>query len=233
MGLFNKSEFSQFLETAKKEAKKISDKTVETYKDVSASTKEQNEIRKKENAPLEGAFVKYKVIYLGGIEGLTKSIYNMGLNIMEDRFVLKPDHASLGKIETLEIPYESVEELKIVKRTLSTAELLLTNDAKGLDQENNIEIRYINPQTRHEIVLRLEMLTGLTPASQAGSCREMMDLLRQKRILKRIEEHSKEIKKPSAASNYLDDLAKLAELKNQGIITEEEFQLQKQKIMNE
>ncbi|TFJ47033.1 hypothetical protein CKN80_02585 [Carnobacterium divergens] len=37
----------------------------------------------------------------------------------------------------------------------------------------------------------------------------------------------------SASSNYLDDLAKLAELKKQGIITEEEFQLQKQKIMNE
>ncbi len=37
MGLFNKSEFSQFLETAKKEAKKISDKTVETYKHVTKS----------------------------------------------------------------------------------------------------------------------------------------------------------------------------------------------------
>lgn len=232
MGLFDKRELNQFFETAKKGAKMISDKTVETYKDVSASTKEQNDARKKENAPLEGAFIKYKVIYLGGLEGLTKSIYNIGLNIMEDRFVLKPDHASLGKIDTIEIPYVTIEELRIVERTLSTAELLLTNDAKGLVQENNIEIRYMDATTSHEIVLRLEMLTGLTPASQAGSCREMMDLLRQKRILKLIGDNTKEVSEQAASTSYLDDLAKLAELKNQGIITEEEFQLQKQKIMN-
>ena len=94
-------------------------------------------------------------------------------------------------------------------------------------QENNICI--IFEQEDKELMLRVEMLTGTTIYAQAAKCREFLDILRQNGILKQIQKNANEGNSNSdnSSTDVLKQIEKLASLKENGIITEEEFSQKK------
>lgn len=204
---------------------------VDTTKQVSSNIKEYNDKAKEAKAPIEGTIKRYGVIYLGGLQQHTKKQSGeIGFNILPESFYLKPTTTSQDWFEDMVIPYSKVQKFEIVTRQLSNTELLLTDDARGLEQDNNIHITYLDDEG-NETVLRLEMLTGITVAGQAGKCREMMDLLRQNKILKLLNKEEKATISSTSAESIPDQLIKLNELKNAGILSEDEFNAKKTELL--
>lgn len=158
----------------------------------------------------------------------------LGFNIMEDRFIFKPEYLAktqwFGE-ENFEVLYSQVTKFEIVKRQVSTTEAMLgSGDTVNLEQQNNIEITY-NDADGDEHVLRVEMLTGTTIYGQATKCREMLDLLREKKILNQLNKSSSAVTQ-SSEPDVLEQLEKLSTLKEKGILTEEEFLAKKEALLS-
>lgn len=225
------------LEKAKSSMSDALGKMKEAGAEMKKASDERKELMNEAKAPVEGAIIRYQVIYLGGfpMKPQKKSdSLSIGLNVMEDKFVFKPEYLAktewFGE-ENLEIPYEQVSKFEIVKRQVSTAEALMSSngDTKSLEQENNIQITYTD-SNGDEHVLRVEMLTGTTIYGQANKCREMMDLLREHKILKILnKEESKS--NNSSSDDVLTQLEKLSSLKEKGIISEDEFNSKKADLL--
>ena len=123
--------------------------------------------------------------------------------------------------------------MDIVERVITNAEMLLSsgNNNSDLKQKNVMEIKYLD-ENGDEYVVRNEMLTGFTVMGQARVCQEMLDLLRTKGIMKQF--RGTESNKPDNASgsdDILGQIEKLAKLKDQGILTEEEFNQKKSVLL--
>ncbi len=147
---------------------------------------------------------------------------------MPESFYLKPTKTSEEFFDDMVIPYDSIQKFEITKRTVSMAEGFMSNNSQNLATDNNIEITYIN-NDNEEVTLRLEMLTGFSVDGQAVKCKEMLDILRQNKILKRIQ------KEQNAQNVQNEDVVikikKLNELKEMGILSEEEFQNKKSELL--
>ncbi len=215
------------LGNAKDSMKKAWDESTENMRENSRENKELKQ-------PLEGAIIRYEVIYIGGLPEYPKAKHGsaLGLNIMEDKFVFTKTGTSKDWFEGYEIPYESIMELTIEKRTITNAEMFLGggNDANQ-QQENNICITF-NTSEGKELMLRVEMLTGVTIYGQATKCREFMDILRQNDILKIIKSNSKTEAEVNNQPDVLEQIEKLAKLKEAGILSEEEFNNKKAALLD-
>lgn len=212
---------------------KVKDKVGEVSKDISAQTKEHKEKSNEAKAPVEGSIARYEVTYIGGLPQLPKKKTGaIGLNIMPDRFILKPTITALDFFELMEIPYDSISKFELDKRTVSNAEMLLSSsssDMKSLEQENNINITY-TAEDGSEIMLRVEMLTGVSVYGQAGKCREMLDVLRNNKILDKLNKTT-EAAPQQVQESPIDQIKKLSELKDLGVISEEEFNQKKAELL--
>ena len=222
MGLFDK---------IKDAASNAKDSMKKSWDESTAAMKANSDENKALKQPLEGAIIRYEVIYLGGLPEYPKAKHGsaVGMNIMPDKFVFTKTGTSKDWFTEYEIAYQNISEIKIEKRTISNTEMLLGggNDPNQ-QQENNICIEFETPDG-NELLLRVEMLTGTTIYGQATKCREFMDVLRQNGILKMFKQNA-----PACASSQPDVLAqieKLAGLKAAGILSDEEFEKKKSELL--
>ena len=154
----------------------------------------------------------------------------IGLNVMKDSFILKKTITSKDWFEDFEIPYDTIQSFKIIKRQAGNWEMMLSNDAasaRATEVENVLAITYID-ETETEVLLRLEMLTGFTVYNQAKTCQDMLDVLRQNKILNRLNKDT-----PALANqpSSIDEVKKLKDLLDAGIITQEEFDAKKKQLL--
>lgn len=199
------------------------------FDETSASMKAHNEESKELKKPLEGAIARYEFTYVGGLDDIPKAKAGAwGMNIMPDMFSFRVTITTKDWLYDLDIPYDSILDIRIEKRTISNAEMLLGagNDANQ-QQENVVVIEYIDKDGR-KATLRVEMLTGFTIYNQAAKCKELMDLLRKEDILDRIKKPDREA---AAAEDPLAQIEKLAKLKDIGVLTEAEFNLKKAELL--
>lgn len=235
MGLFDKESIS----SAFGKAKKMADKAAEVAKTGIDQTKnvvnEKVEQHKQNKQPQAGGLIRYEVTYLGGHPnfqlGKKKSPYIL-LDVMPDRFSFLPELQSEDWFTGFDISYDSILELHIEKRTITTAEILLgAGDNANQEQENVICIVF-KAETGQELTVRVEMLTGLTIFNQAKKCRELMALLRQHGILQKIEQKKITNNSPNNIGNdVLSQIERLASLRDAGILTEEEFRDKKKALL--
>ena len=213
------------LKGAKDSMKKAWDESTEAMKENHRENKELKQA-------LDGAIIRYEVIYIGGLPQDPKAKHGsaIGLNIMEDRFAFRKTGTSKDWFEDYDILYDSISDIHIEKRTISTAEMLLGggNDPNQ-QQENNICITYTT-EDNVELMLRVEMLTGTTIYAQAAKCREFMDVLRQNSILKKFQNKTAE-QKTDSGSDILGQIEKLASMRDKGILTSEEFEQKKAALL--
>ena len=109
--------------------------------------------------------------------------------------------------------------------------MMLSSDsasARATEVDNVLAITYLDKDGT-EILLRLEMLTGTTVYNQAKTCLAMLDVLRQHKILNRL---NKQNSNPviGALSNA-DELKKFKDLLDAGIISQEEFDAKKKDLL--
>lgn len=225
-----------FLDQLKDKTSQITDKVTTTFNDAKTQINDYRAQAAEAKLPVEGSIERYQVVYLGGFpkKPIKKnSPTSFGLNIMPDSFIFKPELETRNSWygdELFVIPYDKVVKFEIVKRQVSTTEALLSSngDTKSLEQLNNIQIVHLD-EDGNELMTRVEMLTGVTVYGQAEKCRELLDLLSEKKILGKL---NKDTQKPAApADDPLEQLKKLNALKDAGIISEEEFNEKKATLL--
>ena len=111
-------------------------------------------------------------------------------------------------------------------------EMLLAKDGntKSLEVDNNIEITYLD-EGGAEVLLRLEMLTGITVPAQAIKCREMLDILRQNKILQQFNKEASANDPAPASVDIVEQIQKLKGLLDAGILSEDEFNAKKTELL--
>jgi hypothetical protein len=185
----------------------------------------------------DGLIDSYIVTYKGGLRELPKAkIGKIRLDILPDRFCFSADNDVARKFWTdMEIPYLNTSAVEVTDRTVSTFEGIAGGiNSRQLNQKNNIHFSFVGPGGL--TVLRVEMLTGVTVMGQAKKCQEFEDRLRSHQI--RREFGAGAVASPStqdvphgAGPSLADELAKLASLRDQGILSAEEFEAQKNKLL--
>lgn len=223
MGFMDK--FKETMGNAKESMKKAVGEAKETMRE---HKEESNALKQ----PVEGAYIRYEVTYIAGVDSIAKAKAGaIGLNVMPDKFAFRPTITTKDWFPEIDIPYASISDIRIEKRTISTAEMFLGggNDANQ-EQENNIVIDYVD-ENNAKCTLRTEMLTGVTIFNQAAKCREFMDLLRKKDILE-IFEAKKKGAQTGGGVDVVAQIEKLAKLKEVGVITEEEFAAKKAVVLD-
>ena len=225
-----------FFDQLKDKTSQLTDKVGATFNDAKNQLGDYRAQAAEAKLPVEGSLARYQVIYLGGFpkKPIKKSNpTSFGLNIMPDSFIFKPEletRTSWYGDELFVIPYDKVVKFEIVKRQVSTTEALLSSngETQSLEQLNNIQITHVD-EDGNELMTRVEMLTGVTVYGQAEKCRELLDLLREKKILGKL---NKDMQKPAApADDPLEQLKKLNALKDAGVISEEEFNEKKAALL--
>ncbi len=213
--------------------KSIKDSAAKAWNESTATMKANSEENKLLKQPLEGSIIRYEVIYLGGLPEYPKAKHGnaIGMNVMQDKFIFTKTGTSKDWFTEYTIHYSNISNISIEKRTISNAEMFLGggNDANQ-QQENNICITFETGEGL-ELVLRVEMLTGVTIYGQATKCREFMDVLRQNgilSILKKNKENVASANQPDA----IEQLEKLSKMKEMGIISETEFELKKNELLS-
>ena len=109
--------------------------------------------------------------------------------------------------------------------------MMLSSDsasARATEVDNVLAITYLDGNGT-EILLRLEMLSGFSVYNQAKKCQEMLDVLRQNKILNRL---NKKASTEKSAVSSADELKKYKELLDSGIISQEEFDAKKKQLLN-
>lgn len=179
-----------------------------------------------EEKPLES----YKVNYRGGLAEYPKSRSGaIDFKVYEDRFEFKPTMGSKW-FQGLVIPYGNVAGLKIAERQVSFAEGMLGGlDSRQLNQANNIHIAFVDGDKK--AILRVEMLTGVTVMGQAKKCKEFEDRLLTYGIRDKFRKAKSNAQSETQNSDIVVRLKELNTLKQQGVITEEEFNKAKQQLL--
>ena len=216
------------LGTAKNSVKKTLDESTSSFKEFQKENKELKQA-------LEGALARYEVTYVSGLPQYPKvkmGSASIGLNVMENHFSFRKTGNSKDWFSDFDISYDSIIELHIEKRTITTAEVLLGGGNDANQEQENVICIIFKADTGEELTLRVEMLTGFTIYRQAEKCREFIALLRQHGILQRLEQ-KKNINNGSGNNNsdILTQIEKLASLKDAGILTDEEFQEKKKSLL--
>lgn len=223
MGLFDKIK-----DTVSSAAGKASD-ALKKGAESMGQYKEETEALK---APVEGAIIRYEVTYNGGLPQYPKEKAGaIGLNIMPDSFILKKTISTKDWFEDFEITYDSIQSFEITKRQAGNWEMMLSSDsasARATEVDNVLAITYLD-ENGTEILLRLEMLSGFSVYNQAKKCQEMLDVLRQNKILNRL---NKKASAEKSAVSSADELKKYKELLDLGIISQEEFDAKKKQLLN-
>jgi hypothetical protein len=186
--------------------------------------------------PVDGAPVpiaEYKVTYRGGLAALPKAkVGNITLQTWGDRFSLQPTIGSRDFWRPLTIPYAAISDVQIVRRQVGTAESILSagsrNGTRDLQQDNNIHIHYAD-KANTPVVLRLEMLTGVTVTGQARKAAEFNDLLQARGIRAQFQRMAA----PVGAGSLADELAKLQQLAQAGVLSAEEFASAKARLLGQ
>ena len=185
-----------------------------------------------------GIIASYGVTYKGGLRALPKAkVGKITLDILEDRFRLTAGNISSRKFWTdMDILYQSISAVEITDRTVSTFEGIAGGlNSRQLNQKNNIHFSFLGPDGL--TVLRVEMLTGVTVMGQAKKCQEFEDRLQTHQLRERFDAATPgfpltQETRQAAGPSKADELAKPASLRQQGILTDEEFQSQKDKLLS-
>lgn len=160
--------------------------------------------------------IKYSVIYLGGDDNNPKTAYGISLVIEEESFEII---TILDNFKNISIPFHSVKDFKIVGGGRPSL----------INQDTNIHITYTN-LSGQERVIRLEMSEGFTVRRQIKKCKELMDYLRVKGVLSRINANTAP-SAPASENTMAEQIEQLHGLLEKGILTEEEFNAKKKQLL--
>lgn len=178
------------------------------------------------------ALETYQVVYRGGHPDLPKpKAGGIRLLVTPKEFVFEPTTGSRKFWPRLSVPYERVSDVSIVARQVSTFEGIAGGlNSRQLNQDNNIHLAYTEPDGTGRL-LRFEMLTGVTVMGQARKCTEFEDRLRNLGIRDQFATADSGAS-PEPSSDIPGQIAQLAKLRDQGVLTQDEFDVKKKDLLD-
>lgn len=179
----------------------------------------------------DGRLEEYAVVYLGGRpENPKKLSGKIELILYSDHLKLSPTFGSKGKWDLYEIPYNTISKWEYTKREVGGMEALLSGgDTRDIQTNNNIQITHDTDSG--ELILRLEMLTGVHVAVQAQKCQELDDKMRVHGIRDQFIKAPDEVSVAAPAIDIPEQIEKIASLLEKGLITQEEYDQKKQDLL--
>lgn len=191
--------------------------------------------KRKSSEPAAGAneaeqpLESYDVTYRGGLPQLPKAkVGKIVMEIHTSHFALKPTSGSKSFWSGVDIPFGTIWNLEIVDRNVSAFEAIAGGlNSRQLNQKNNIHISYKGLEG--DVLLRLEMLSGVTVMGQAKKCAEFEDRLRNLHVREQFVASTPIAGAPSGS--LADELNKLVSLKADGVLSEEEFATAKARLL--
>lgn len=174
---------------------------------------------------------EYKVTYKGGLASLPKAkIGGITLQVWDDRFAFEPTVGSKKFWEPLVIPFVAVSDVQIVRRQVGSGQALLAGgSARDLETDNNLHFHYVD-RDGQPLILRVEMLTGVSVSGQARKAAEFADLLMARGV--RTQFYTAAAPTPQQPQGGVTEhLAKLGEMYQQGLLTQTEFESAKAKAL--
>lgn len=174
----------------------------------------------------------YSVVYKGGHPDYPKSKAGMiDFYTCPDRFEFSATMGSKDWFKGLVIPFNTISDLQIVQRQVGSVEGILGGlDSRQLNQANNIHITYTS--NGQEVILRLEMLSGVTVMGQAQKCLEFEDRLRTNSIrTKFVQKATLGASNETSTPDIPSQIEKLASLMEKGILTKAEFDTKKADLL--
>lgn len=122
----------------------------------------------------------------------------------------------------------------VVDRVVNTFEGVFGGlDSRQLNQKNNLHIRYSSADG--EVMLRLEMLSGITVMGQAKKCRELEDRLRVHGVVERFAAAPSPrfdgAPRHASPSDIPAQIEALAQLVEKGFLSADEFELKKTALL--
>lgn len=183
--------------------------------------------KKDDVKPLE----TYKVGYLGGDPRYPKAKKTIiHFNLCEDTLVIDPAKWFDG----LEVPYERIKDIVITDRQVSGLDLLSTGllGAVTLKQANNINVAYLD-ENDNERIICFEMFSGGSVWGTAKKCQEMLDRLIHHQIKDRFIGLQTDVSSTPAELSPLEKIEKLSELKDKGIISDDDFEKKKMELLDQ
>jgi len=181
----------------------------------------------------EGVLEKYNVVYKGGRPENPKSLNGkIEMKLYSDHFEFAPTMGSKKKWQPYEIPYNTISKVEYVKRELGKLEALATigGGARDIQTLNNINITHQTDSGK--LVLRMEMLTGVHVAVQAQKCQELEDKLRTHGIRDQFISAPEEGSSSAAAPDIPEQIEKLGDLLEKGLINQEEYDEKKSDLLS-
>ena len=175
----------------------------------------------------------YGVVYKGGLPEYAKEkAGKIDFKVFADRFEFLPTLGTKAWFDGLTIPYSSVADFQIVQRTVGTLEGILGGlDSKQLNQANNIHISFRSSRGE-DLVLRLEIISGITVMGQAKKCLELMDRIKIHRITENFQKVQAKQTPEVPPMDIPGQIEKLASLRDKGILSEAEFKAKKADLLS-
>lgn len=175
---------------------------------------------------------KYQVIYKGGLAHLSKAkAGGIEFQVWDDHFAFEPTIGSKKWWDPLTIPFAAVSDVQIVRRQVSSGQALLAGgNTRDLATDNNLNFHYVDPAGQ-PLILRMEMMTGVTVTGQAKRAAEFADLLMAHGIRAQFHSAAAPAQQPPAQGGVTEHLAKLGEMYQQGLLTQAEFEAAKAKAL--
>ena len=188
---------------------------------------------KKKKKEDDGVLEKYSVIYLGGRPENPKALSGgIDLKLYSDHFEFVSSRFGERKWDPYEIPYNTISKMEYVQREIGKMEALLSigEDTRDIQTNNNIHITHNTDAG--ELVLRMEMMTGIHVAVQAKKCQELEDKLRTHGIRSQFISAPEEGSSSAAAPDIPEQIEKLGSLLEKGLINQEEYDEKKSDLLS-
>jgi hypothetical protein len=181
-----------------------------------------------------GLIESYSVVYKGGHPDYPKEKAGMiEFKIFSDRFEFVPTFGTKRWFKGLVILFEKTSSLKIVERQVGTLEGIFGGvNSRQLNQPNNIHITY-QLDGEMEVLLRLEMISGITVMGAAKKCQELVDRLNNNNVFEKFRPKPSSSGQPGPVSfDIPTQIGKLADLRDRQIISQQEFDQKKTDLLS-
>ena len=201
---------------------------------VFSSRKLRNVAKNVEEVPPESGLIdSYRVAYRGGLpEYREEKAGAIDFKVYVDRFEFIPTMGTKSWFIRLTIPYSNVCELSIAQRTVGTVEGILGGlNSRQLNQANNLHLSFLNAGGL-QLVLRLEMLSGITVMGQAKKCQALKDRLKTHRLIENFKQSPLDKVEGDFQLDIISQIEKLASLHGRGILSEDEFNSKKTELLS-
>lgn len=169
----------------------------------------------------EPPLASYKVSYLRGLSYQPNPVNGVYLTLFQQGFMLVSK-----KLNNLFIPHNRIRSVVIVrgKGRYSFA----FSDA--IHDPRNIQMNFIDEYNRDQII-EMQMFETLDIQKNADACRRLITIMNNNRIFDRFIRPNQPAASPK--EDVVAQIEKLGQLRQSGVITEEEFQMMKAKLINQ